>query len=274
LNILFLDGRLRGDHDEVDAITWLPPFFGESVSRNATIFSGSQHRSVTEANAAESHSSVLPHLLLGQLILTCAKIKTATTTGGQHMTGWSERVGAGAWNYWRIARWTAALALLLTPLVMMQISDEWHWTIGSFLAAGAVIGGVGLLYELAERASGSLAYRAGVAVALVTSVLTVWTTLVRDDGNGIGFFLLVMAAGVGGFSAWFRPAGMARTMLGVAIMQALLGALIATAPSTASLPDGSFKVLVFSGVFTALWLISAVFFRIAAKGDRKTAAAH
>lgn len=190
------------------------------------------------------------------------------------MTGSSELGGADARNYWRVARWTGALALLLTPLVMMQISDEWHWTIGSFLFAGIMIGGVGLLYELAERASESRAYRAGVSVALMASFLTVWTTLVRDDGSGIGFFLLIMAAVVGGFSAWFRPAGMARTMFGVAIMQALLSVGIATAPSAASMPEGSFRTLLFGGFFTALWLMSATFFRAAAKGDRKAAAAH
>jgi hypothetical protein len=108
----------------------------------------------------------------------------------------------------------------------------------------------------------------------MTAFLTVWTTIVRDDGNGIGFFLLIMAALVGGFSAWFRPAGMARTMLGVAIMQALLGVAIATAPSSASMPDGSFRALLFSGLFTALWLISATFFRVAAKGHHETGAEH
>jgi hypothetical protein len=112
-------------------------------------------------------------------------------------------------------------------------------------------------------ASGRRAYRAGVALALATSLLIVWTTVVRDDGNGIGFFLVIMAAMVGGFSAWFRPAGMARTMFGVAIMQALLGVAIATAPSTASMPDGSFRALLFSGIFAALWLMSAAFFRSA-----------
>lgn len=189
------------------------------------------------------------------------------------MNGSGEHHAPEGRNYWKIARWTAALALLLTPLVMMQISDEWHWTIRSFLFAGIMIGGVGLLYELAERASGSRAYRAGVAVALAASFLTVWTTLVRDDGTGMDFFLLIMAAVTGGFSAWFQPAGMARTMLGVAIMQALLGVAIATAPSTASTPDGSFKVLLFSGFFTALWLISATCFRAAAKAEHKTAEA-
>src|SRR3954465_14146216 len=98
--------------------------------------------------------------------------------------------------------------------------------------------------------------RAGVAVGVVASFLTVWTTLVRDDGTGIGYFLLIMAAVVGGFSAWFRAAGMARTMLGVAIMQALLGAAIATAPRSATMPDGSLKPLLFSGFFTLLWLLS------------------
>jgi hypothetical protein len=124
-----------------------------------------------------------------------------------------------------------------------------------------------------ERASGSWAYRAGAAVALVASVLIVWTTIVHDDGGGMGFFLVIMAAGVGAFSAWFRPAGMARTMLGVAIMQALLGLAIATAPLTASIPGGPFRAWLFSGFFAALWLISAAFFRAAAKGDREAVAA-
>lgn len=122
--------------------------------------------------------------------------------------------------------------------------------------------------------SESRAYRAGVAVAILASFLTVWTTIVRDDGNGIGFLMLIMAAAVGGFSAWFRPAGMARTMFGVAIMQALLGVAIATAPSTASMPDGSSRALLFSGLFAVLWLVSAAFFRLASKREQTAVAAH
>jgi hypothetical protein len=119
-----------------------------------------------------------------------------------------------------------------------------------------------------QASTGSRAYRGGVAVAFLTSFLTVWTTIVRDDGNGVGFFMLIMAAGVGGFSAWFRPAGLARTMAGVAVMQLLLGSLIATAPSTASLPGGPLRVLLFSIVFAALWLTSAAFFRAAARSGQ------
>ncbi|HEY7005159.1 MAG TPA: hypothetical protein VH392_01615 [Sphingomicrobium sp.] len=113
--------------------------------------------------------------------------------------------------------------------------------------------------------TGKLAYRAGVAAALVTSFLTVWTTIVRDDGNGMSFFELIMAVAVGWFAAWFRPAGMARTMLGVAVMQLLLGIAIATAPVTAAIPDGPSRALLFSAIFAALWLVSAAFFRTAAR---------
>ena len=124
------------------------------------------------------------------------------------------------------------------------------------------------------RSTESRAYQAGVATAIVASFLTVWTTVVRDDGSGMSYFLLIMAAVVGAFSAWFRPAGMARTMFGVAIIQALLGVAVATAPSTAGVPGGSFKALLFSGFFTALWLLSATCFRAASKRDHEPAAAH
>ena len=117
----------------------------------------------------------------------------------------------------------------------------------------------------AGQGSGGRAYGGGVAVAVVTALLTVWTTVARDDGNGIGFFMLIMAVAVGWFAAGFRAPGMARTMVGVAVMQAMLGALIATAPITASVPGGSMKALAFSAVLALLWLASAACFRVAAR---------
>jgi hypothetical protein len=119
-----------------------------------------------------------------------------------------------------------------------------------------------------QRTGGSRPYRAGVGVAAVTSLLTVWTTIVRDDGTGVGWFLVIMAAVAGAFAAWFRPAGMARAMIGVAVMQLLLGIAIATAPITALVPGAVMRALIASGGFAALWLVSAACFRAAAKGDR------
>src|SRR5690348_7110977 len=98
---------------------------------------------------------------------------------------------------------------------------------------------------MAERnASGT--YRTGVIVALVAAFLTVWTTIVRDDGNGAGFFMIILAVGIGWFAAGFGAAGMARAMVGVSVMQICLGVLIATAPVTARLPDGPLNALLFN----------------------------
>jgi hypothetical protein len=116
--------------------------------------------------------------------------------------------------------------------------------------------------------TGSSAYRAGVGMMVLTCLLTVWTTIVRDDSTGEGYFMVILAAGVGSFAARFEASGMARAMGGVAVMQVLLGLLIATAPITASAPGGPIKVLLFSGVFALLWLAAGVLFRTASRQSR------
>lgn len=108
------------------------------------------------------------------------------------------------------------------------------------------------------------AYGIGWAVAVVTALLLVWTTIVRDEGNAAGFFLTIMGVGVGGFAARFTPDGMARTMLGVAAMQAVFGMLIATAPVTATTEQGVLGAVIYNAIFTVLWLGSAACFRAAA----------
>lgn len=119
----------------------------------------------------------------------------------------------------------------------------------------------------ARRTGFSRAYGAGVTVAVMVSLLLVWITVVRDDGSGDGFFLVIMGAGAGAWATRFAAAGMARTMLGVAAMQAAFGLAVATAPVTAATPDGVVKVVMFHTVFTALWLVSAALFRRAAKSS-------
>ena len=128
--------------------------------------------------------------------------------------------------------------------------------------------------EQSEQAGGRRAYRAGLALALVTAFVTVWTTIVRDDGNGVDFFAVIMAAGVVGFAVRFRAAGMARGLFGVAAMQALIGVAVATAPSAAGLPGGVLRIVLASGTYMALWLMSALCFRVAATRQHGAAAGH
>lgn len=125
---------------------------------------------------------------------------------------------------------------------------------------------------VSEPAGGRLAYRTGCAVALVAAFVTVWTTIVRDDGNGLGFFAVIMAAGVAGAATRFRPAGLARGLFGTAIMQVLIAIAVATAPSTVNLSGGVFKIMLFSGLYVALWLTAALCFLAAARGNSGAAA--
>ena len=119
---------------------------------------------------------------------------------------------------------------------------------------------------------GHIHYRIGVAVALAASFLEVWINLAvgivgsEDNPVNLGFYLVVATAGACAFTAKFRADGMARAMLAVAGVQALLAAVIATAPSTArDDPKGAIGVLALSAGFAALWLVAAALFHRSAR---------
>ena len=122
-----------------------------------------------------------------------------------------------------------------------------------------------------EIISGRFAYRLGVAVALAVSFLQVWMNLAvgivgsNDNPVNQGFYGVVVAAAACSFVARFRPDGMARAMLAVAGVQALLAAAVATAPSTARDPMGAAGVLLLSGFFMLLWLTSGALFHRSAR---------
>ena len=53
----------------------------------------------------------------------------------------------------------------------MQITDEVDWGVADFVLAGALLGGTGLLLELAVRKPRSIAYRAAAAVIGVAAIV-------------------------------------------------------------------------------------------------------
>ena len=108
-------------------------------------------------------------------------------------------------------------------------------------------------------------YRIGLALALLTVFMTVWTTIVRDDGQGAASFMVILAAAVGAFAVRMEAAGMARAMVEVAIMQVALALLLATAPTTIAQPDGPMRALIWGAVLAGSWLASAVCFRRASR---------
>jgi hypothetical protein len=78
---------------------------------------------------------------------------------------------------WRMIGWSLVVVLLLLPLVAMQLTPEVVWTASDFLFAAILLGGTGLLIELAVRRLPLMGYRlAAIAVILVT-LLVVWASL-------------------------------------------------------------------------------------------------
>lgn len=120
------------------------------------------------------------------------------------------------------------------------------------------------------KLSRSNAYRGGALVALSASFVEVWMNaavgIVGSNDNPVnqGFFGIVVTAGACAFVARFRPDGMARAMLAVAVVQTLLAIAVATAPSTAQEAMGPWGVLALSAFFVGLWLVAAALFHLSA----------
>lgn len=173
-----------------------------------------------------------------------------------------EQVGGRRWSGWRIAGWSLAALIMLLPAVAMRFTKEVNWDSFDFVFMGVLLGGVGLGIEFLVRKSGSLAYRIGAVVALITVFLTIWVNgaagMIGSEGNPYNFLFLgvVLVGLVGAVFARFRPAGMARAMAVTAAAQAAAGA------------GGLFTDMrggVFSIGFAAPWLMAAFLFWLAAR---------
>jgi hypothetical protein len=162
-------------------------------------------------------------------------------------------------------------AVLLTPLIAMQFSTEVKWTRFDFAFAGGLVIGVGLLYELAARAGG-FAYRAGAAAALLAALVMIWATgavgIIGAEGNpgNLMFAGVLAVAAVGALASRFRADGMARTMVLTALAQVATAGIAFAGALGVEDPSWPYDVLAATGVFTALWLLSAGLFAKAAKG--------
>ena len=175
-----------------------------------------------------------------------------TIKSGMSNLGWLRYVG-----------WSGAVALILLPLVAMELAPESgvNWTGSDFLFAAIVIGGVGLAFELAVRMSSNWSYRAGAAVGLAAGFFLLWSNAAvgyigDENPYNIVFFAIVALAFLGSVATGFRARGMAIVMLGAGVAHAVAGGIgypqdPITGPITL--------------VFTAMWLTSAWLFHKAAQ---------
>ena len=145
------------------------------------------------------------------------------------------------------------------------------WDVVDFTFFGAMLLGVGAIYTLAKRKADNTAYRFAVGVALAAAFILIWVNgavgIIGDESNHANMMYFgVLAVGIiGAIIARFQPYGMVRAMYATALAQVLVAviALIAGLGSTGPiLPE---DILILTGLFIALWLLSARLFRKAAR---------
>lgn len=144
------------------------------------------------------------------------------------------------------------------------------WVVADFAVFGALVAAVGFTYRLAARRTGSAPYRYAVGVALVAAFLLVWVNgavgIIGDESDDANmmFFGVVAVGLVGAVSARFQPRGMARALGATALAQALVAVIVLVAGLGSKAQTWPQDVLILTGFFTALWLMSAWLFRRAA----------
>jgi hypothetical protein len=169
----------------------------------------------------------------------------------------------GFFNIWRMRGWGTIAALIALPAVAMQFTGEVDWGPEDFVFATVMLGGVGLAFELAVRASGNWAYRGGVAVALGAALLILWVNAAvgvvgsEDRPINLWFNLVPLLALFAAIGARFRARGLAVAMGATAAAQLAVGIIVQL--------FGHFA-WVFTLVFVGAWCFSAWLFRKATKG--------
>lgn len=150
------------------------------------------------------------------------------------------------------------LALLLVPLTGQLTVDGWHWSVGDFAFAWVVFSITTFVFRfLVTRPLANLAYKAGVALAVLAGFLVFWITaavqIIGDENPANILYLGVILTGLGGVAlARFKPAGMAKAAFATAAVTfvvPVVGLILKPADFSPGIPQvfllNSFFVLMF-----------------------------
>lgn len=80
-------------------------------------------------------------------------------------------------HYLRIGAWGLAAALLLLPLLAMQVSSDVNWSAGDFIAAALLLGGAGLALEATLRFVHGTKARIVVGLVVLAALPLLWAEL-------------------------------------------------------------------------------------------------
>lgn len=146
-----------------------------------------------------------------------------------------------------------------------------NWDIFDFLIFGALVLGVVVIYRLAARNAVNLVYRFAVGVALAAAFMLTWVNgavgIIGDESNDANmmYFGVLAVGAIGAMVARFQPGGMVRALFATAFAQVAVAAIALIAGLGSTAPVWPNDILLITGFFVALWLLSAWLFSNAAR---------
>lgn len=146
-----------------------------------------------------------------------------------------------------------------------------NWDLIDFAVFIALLAGVAVAYTLAMRKTENTAYRSAVGVAIAAAFILVWVNgavgIIGNESNDANMMYIgvLAVALIGAAIARFRSHGMARALYATAFAQALVAVIALIAGLGSAGPIWPRDILIMTGFFAALWLISAWLFGIAAR---------
>ncbi len=163
------------------------------------------------------------------------------------------------------------LGILVLPAIGELTVESWDWGVGGFLFMGALLFVTFLTIELIAKHSASRFYKAGVAIATVTTFFIIWVNLavgIIGDGNNTSamYFLVVPVGFIGLALSRLKP-------LGLSITAFCMAAIMLLVPTVAWLTGNQdlaqepqvLKVFVLSAGFAFWYAVAGVLFRVRAK---------
>jgi len=178
-------------------------------------------------------------------------------------------------NLVRVSLWSVAAALLLIPAVAMRFTAEVNWTVLDFAFAGIMVALVGAAAEFFVRRANGRSYMAGAALMIFATVFLVWVNvavgIIGSEQNGANLLYAgVVATVVGGvIVSRARPAGLVRTSVAAAALQALIGLAAITAGWGADGPIWPRDVIGVTAILVTIWLGAAALFARAARDQAR-----
>lgn len=177
-------------------------------------------------------------------------------------------------NWWRVARWGTAGALLCVPAIAMRFPGSgFDWSAIDFVVMGTLFAAILGAYEfLASRAPG-IAYRAASALTTLGLLLLIWMNMavgvIGNERNGANLMFVAVIAIIagGGMIARFRPRGMRLALFAAAAAQAAIGLIAVAGNMGHEDPNWPRDVIFLTLFYTGLWTVAGTLFGLS--GDRR-----